>query len=380
MLGRTDRRPRLVILLVLVVLGAVALGARLAYWQVVRGAELRDDAMAQLERAVEVPAQRGEIYDRSGTIVLATTGYRDLLAAYPKRIPAGDKAAVADELVAILELEGAAAEKLRTTIAGDAEYAVLTQLLTPGQSEDVGAGLADGRLLGLELDPRPIRVYPSQGGAPETTLASQLLGFTNREGEGQYGIEQRYQDLLAGRPRIVTALRDVAGRPIADSERAVDAGAPGADLVLTIDAGLQLQLEKELYAAWVADRAQAVSAVVMDPQTGEILAWASVPGYDANEYQRVAKEDPGLFLDPVVSAVYAPGSVMKMLVAAAADEAGVVTPQTRINDSGSLRIGRWTIWDSDKHAMGRMAFEDGIAYSRNIVAARVARLLGPEVR
>ncbi|KRT63611.1 MAG: peptidoglycan glycosyltransferase, cell division protein FtsI (penicillin-binding protein 3) [Chloroflexi bacterium CSP1-4] len=380
MLGRTDRRPRLVILLVFVVLGAAALGARLAYWQVVRGAELRDDALAQLERAIKVPVQRGEIYDRSGTIVLATTGYRDLLAAYPKRIPAADKAAVADELVAILDLEGAAAEKLRTTIGGAAEYAVLAQLLTQGQSEDVSAGLADGRLLGLELDPQPIRIYPSQGGAPATTLASQLLGFTNREGEGQYGIEQRYQDLLAGRPRIVTALRDVAGRPIADSERAVDTGAPGADLVLTIDAGLQLQLEKELYAAWVADRAQTVSAVVMDPQTGEILAWASVPGYDANEYQRVAKEDPGLFLDPVVGAVYEPGSVMKMYVAAAAYEADVVTPQTRINDSGSLRIGRSTIWDSDKRAMGRMAFEDGIAYSRNIVAARVARMLGPDVR
>src|SRR3989304_6094284 len=219
--------PRPGPLLVFVVLGAAALGARLAYWQVVRGAELRDDALAQLERAVKVPVQRGEIYDRSGTIVLATTGYRDLLAAYPKRIPAADKAAVADELVAILDLEGAAAEKLRTTIGGAAEYAVLAQLLTQGQSEDVSAGLADGRLLGLELDPQPIRIYPSQGGAPATTLASQLLGFTNREGEGQYGIEQRYQDLLAGRPRIVTALRDGAGRPVAASERAGAPGAPG---------------------------------------------------------------------------------------------------------------------------------------------------------
>ena len=122
------------------------------------------------------------------------------------------------------------------------------------QSAEIRAALDDGTSSSSELEPQPVRVYPDPGGAPDTTLASQLLGFVNDSGAGQYGVEQRYDEVLAGRPQVVvgTARR---GRP-ADAEsqtRASIPGSPGADLRLTIDASLQLQLEKELYAAWVAD-------------------------------------------------------------------------------------------------------------------------------
>jgi cell division protein FtsI/penicillin-binding protein 2 len=139
-------------------------------------------------------------------------------------------------------------------------------------------------------------------------------------------------------------------------------------------------LEKELYAAWVADRAKMASAVVMDPMTGEILAWASVPGYDANEYGRTADKDPSILLDPIVSEVYEPGSVMKMFVAAAAYDSGAIGPKTMIMDSSTLRFGTEKVTNSDHLGMGPITFEDGIAYSRNIVAARSARRLGKSVR
>jgi cell division protein FtsI (penicillin-binding protein 3) len=380
MLGRTDRRPRLLFLAALLILGALAVGARLAYWQVVRGAELRDLAAVQLRQSVTLPAERGSIYDRSGTVVLATTAYRDRLVAYPAHIPEDRKASVASELATILGLDPAGAQRLRAAVDGDAEYVVLAAQLTGPQSDAVSAGLDAGRLVGMGLDPQPVRVYPGAGGAPDTTLASRLLGFVNRDGEGQYGIEQRYQAALAGRSRVVIAPADVSGRPIAEAEQVVDPGTAGLDLRLTVDAGLQLQLERELYAAWVADKAQTVSAVVMDPHSGAVLAWATVPGYDANDYQGVAMRDPGLFVDPIVSSVYEPGSVMKMFVAAAAFEAGVVTPRTVIDDSGKLEFGQYVIYDADKKANGPMAFQDGIARSRNVVAARVARMLGPDTR
>jgi cell division protein FtsI (penicillin-binding protein 3) len=207
-----------------------------------------------------------------------------------------------------------------------------------------------------------------------------LLGFTNREGEGQYGIEQRFQDLLGGRPRVMSAQRDVSGRVIADTERLVDPGLPGSDIRLTIDAGLQLMLEKELYAAWVADRAKMASAVVMDPKTGEILAWASVPGYDANDYGKTANDDPSILVDPIVSEVYEPGSVMKMFVAAAGYDTGAIDPKMKVLDTGVLKFGTEKVSNSDHKGMGLITFEDGIAYSRNIVAARSARLLGKNVR
>ena len=288
MLGRTDRRLRLLALLVGFVLFAGMLAARLAYWQVVRGAEMRVDAMAQLERSVSQPSVRGDIFDRSGTVVLATTTYLDLLAAYPARIDPADRERVATELSTLLELDAASADKLHQTLERGGEYAVLFRALTRRQSDAVRAAIEDPdparRLEWIDLEPQPVRAYPNEGGAPGTTLASRLIGFTNREGEGQYGIEQRFQALLGGRPRVLTAQRDVSGRVIADTERLMDAGVPGSDIRLTIDASLQLQLEKELYAAWVADQAKMASAVVMDPDTGEILAWASVPGYDANDY------------------------------------------------------------------------------------------------
>ena len=151
-------------------------------------------------------------------------------------------------------------------------------------------------------------------------------------------------------------------------------GVPGQDLRLTIDAGLQLKVEQELLAAWVADRAKRVSAVVMDPYTGEIYGMATYPSYDANDYKAIAASDPGRFIDPMVSTVYEPGSVFKMMTAAAALEAGTVTPSTRIKDVGTLRLdkGKTKIDDADRKGMGWLSFEDGVAYSRNVVAAKVA--------
>jgi cell division protein FtsI/penicillin-binding protein 2 len=119
--------------------------------------------------------------------------------------------------------------------------------------------------------------------------------------------------------------------------------------------------------------------VVIDPYTGEIYAQASYPSYDGNDYTAIGADDPGRFLDPVVSTVYEPGSVMKMLTALAGLQAGTVTPTTMIQDSGVLRLdgGRTQIQDADRRAKGWMKMRDGIAESRNVVAARIALGLGP---
>ncbi len=158
-------------------------------------------------------------------------------------------------------------------------------------------------------------------------------------------------------------------------------GVAGADMRLTIDAGLQLMLEEELLAAALNDEAKSVSAVVMDPYTGEIYAMATYPSYDANQYATIAADDPGRFVDPIVSNVYEPGSVFKMLTAKAALEAGTVTRTTRIKDVGTLRLdgGTTKIDNADHKGMGMMTFEDAIAYSRNVVAAKVALDLGPDL-
>jgi cell division protein FtsI (penicillin-binding protein 3) len=380
MLGRTDSRIRLLILLVAFIVAATALVARLAWWQIGQRDRLSDQARLQTSLRSEEPSRRGAIYDRSGTVVLATTIDRYRLSASPDQLSKDDQAKVATELVTVLGLEGDPAAELTAKMTSGRPYVVLARDLDEEVASRIRTGLTAGRLAAVGLEDEPARVYPQQGGGPDSTLAAQILGFVNREGVGQYGVEQRYQELLAGTPRTLVAQRDANSRPIPDTARIIEPGLPGADLRLTIDAGLQLAVEQELLAAWVADRAVSVSAVVIDPHTGEVYASASYPSYNANDYRAIAASAPGRFIDPVVSAVYEPGSVFKMLTAVAGLETGVVTPTTPINDTGTLRLdgGRTKIDDADRKAKGWMTFEDIVAWSRNVGAAKVALKLGSD--
>jgi cell division protein FtsI/penicillin-binding protein 2 len=378
MLGRTDSRRRLLVLLVVFVFGSLALTARLVYWQVLDRDRLASEALAQTTVTIDVPSKRGDIYDRTGTVVLATTVQRERLVAAPDQLTPDTRRTTVAALATILGLDDAAKLALRDKLSGNAKYVIVQHGLERATADRIRSAMDAQDVVGLSLEPEPERVYPQVGGGPGSTLAAHLLGFVNREGGGQYGVEQSYQATLAGAPRVVVARRDASGQAVLDDAAVTQTGQSGVDLRLTIDAGLQLRVEQELLAAWVADRAKRASAVVMDPYTGEVYALATYPSYDGNDYQAIAGSDPGRFIDPVVSSVYEPGSVFKMMTAAAALTKGTVSPSTRINDSGVLHLdnGRTKVDDADRKAMGPMAFEDGIAYSRNVVAAKVALGLG----
>ena len=383
--GRTDSRPRTLVVLALLACFGIACIARLGYWQVLRHDDLVARAREQVTARIEVPPVRGTIYDRSGTVVLATSVERDLLSAYPAQMTGATDAdtaalrqSVAAKVVGILGLAPPAAAALLAQLDGGGAYVVLAHDLTPDQSSAIRAGLADGSLVQLNLEPEEVRVYPQAGGATGTSLAAQLLGFVHRDGTGQSGVEGHWQDLLAGSPQVLLAQRDGTGQPIMESAQALESGTPGTSLTLTIDASLQLKLEQEVYAAWVADSAKGVSGVVMDPRTGEILASASYPSYDGNDYAAIAANDPSRFVDPVVSAVYEPGSVFKLLTATAALQAGVVTRATILQDQSVLSLdnGRAFVQNADKGSKGPISFQDAVAWSRNVVMSKVALKLG----
>ncbi|HEY7736025.1 MAG TPA: penicillin-binding protein 2 [Candidatus Limnocylindrales bacterium] len=384
MLGRTDSRPRLLLLLVGLVVISVALVGRLGYWQVLRRDELADQARRQTTVRTETPSRRGSIYDRSGVVVLATTIERQRLVASPDDLTPLQRRDVRDRISRILHIDDdpEAVAALDARLASDRSYVVLATDIGSQAADAARAAVRAGELPTVRIETEPSRVYPQAGGGPESTLAAQLLGFVNRDGVGQYGVEQRYQDVLAGRPQVVLAQRDVRSRPIGETATVAEAGEAGVDLRLTIDAGLQLAVEQELLAARVADRAKSVSAIVMDPYSGEIYAEATYPSYDANAYRKIAADDPSRFVDPIVSEVYEPGSVFKMLTVIAGLETRTVTPTTRIRDTGTLRLdnGESKIDDADRRGMGWMTFRDGIAYSRNVVAAKVALDLGRTTR
>jgi cell division protein FtsI/penicillin-binding protein 2 len=382
MLGRTDSRRRLLFLLVTFAVIGASLLTRLAYWQVSQRDRLADEAFAQTTMRQELASRRGDIYDRSGVVVLATTVDRERLAAMPSELTPARRREVASELVKLLGLKGEEAKALIARMSTKKQYVVLARGLDRKTADRIRGAATSKKVEAVLLESEPVRVYPHEGGGPDSTLAAQLLGFVNRDGVGQYGVEQYYQDTLGGHPRIVHAQRDVAARAIPDTIVVSDAGAPGEDLRLTIDAGLQLAVEQEVLAAWAADKAKSVSAVVMDPYTGEILAEATYPSYDGNDYQSIAATDPSRFIDPIVSSVYEPGSVFKMLTAVAGLETKTVTTKTKIKDVGTLKLdgGRRHIDDADRKGMGWMTFEDAIAYSRNVVAAKVALGLGKSTK
>ncbi len=380
--GRTDSRVRLLALLCVFLVGALALGARSVYWQVVDHERLASEAADQTTVTIDTPSQRGDIFDRTGTVVLATTVQRARLVAAPDQLTPDQRRATVAELTTLLGLDDAAAIALRDKLASKSRYLIVQHGIDRQLADRIQAAIDGGRVFGLSLEQEPERVYPQPGGGPGTTLAAHLLGFVNRDGVGQYGVEQQYQATLGGLPRVVVAQRDPTGRPMLESADVTSPGQPGTDLRLTIDAGLQLSVEQELLAAWIADKAKRVSAVVMDPYTGEVYAMASYPSFDANDYQAIASTDPSRFINPLVASVYEPGSVFKMMTAAAALQAGTVTPSTMVKDTGVLRLdgGRTKIDDADRKGMGWMTFEDGVAYSRNVVAAKVALGLGKSTR
>jgi cell division protein FtsI/penicillin-binding protein 2 len=374
MIGRTDSRARLLLLLVVLVLLSTGMGARLAYWQINQHDPLVAIANADSSTQRTVPARRGTIYDRTGTVVLAETVERYRVVGDLHGLSETQRQHDASALVDYLGLDPDPEAALRKAMESDGYYVILATNVDASIAQDISSAQANGALPEITLEPTPVRVYPQAGGAPHTSLAAQLLGFVNAAGNGQYGLEQEYNSVLAGRPEVISV---DPNRPGPVGETIVDPGAPGQDIRTTIDATLQLQIEQEVFATWLADRAKTVSAIVMDPKTGAVLAEASYPSYDANLYSAAATQNPSIFTDPIISEVYEPGSVFKMLTASAALDTKTTSLTTKINDTGVLKLpGDQEVDDADKKSMGWMTFQDIVAWSRNVGASQAAFRLG----
>ena len=355
--------------------GATAL--RLGQWQVVEAGSLRAKAERAMPRPAEKDTIRADILDRSGT-ELGQTNFRDRLVAYPDLLEPGEADAVLDELAIALDISPAEARaryglQLSNQLK---QYVILEQQVTPDQSLTVAEAHASGRLPAIALQPTQVRSYPITGAEPDTSLANQLLGFVDAEGHGNKGIEQAHDARLTG-------VEPPGQQPVAALAGADPLGTAGSagppPMRLTLDADLQMQLETELLAARIANGSKSVSGIVMDADTGAILAWATVPGYDANDYRQVAALGLEKLRDPITSDTYAPGSVMKALTVAAALSRGVVTPKSRITDTPKLLFAGDVVQNADHRGMGNISVTQAIAYSRNVATARLAAKLGRTV-
>ncbi len=228
-------------------------------------------------------------------------------------------------------------------------------------------------LLNITLTPTPQRYYP------ERTVGAQVVGSLAILGDaawtqGVSGIEDYYDQYLRKRDGVGLTGRSFSklSELPADVRRFLPSVA-GKDLILTLDRNVQWIAEEELQWALTQFRAQSGTIIVMDPRTGEILAMANSPTFDPND---LSKADMAAVQNTAISAQYEPGSVFKMITAAAALDSGVVTPTQKLTDTGSIAVGQRVILNSDRVAHGAVDMTEALARSLNVITSQWALLLG----
>jgi cell division protein FtsI (penicillin-binding protein 3) len=356
---RGDSSRRLLALLALTMVAFLAISSRLVVLQILDAPSLDEAAAKQRLRTIELPAVRGRIFDRNGDD-LALSAQARTVFAQPRLVV--DPAGTARKLAPLL---GVPARTIRARLAANTPWTYLARKITVQRGDAVSRLALPG--IGVLAD--TMRRYPS--GA----LASQVLGFVGDDGSGLAGVEQRYDELLRGHSGQMLLEQDPGGRAIPQGQRSVEPGRPGADLVLTIDQQLQYVAEQELAKAVKEHKARAGSVVVMAPDSGEILALANMPTFDPNRFRSSSAETRK---NRAVSDVYEPGSTNKVITAAAALDAGVVRPSSRITVPPELKLCRGVhpFHDSHSHGTEHLAFSDVVAQSSNIGTITVARKLG----
>ena len=312
---------------------------------------------------------RGTIFDRSGN-VLAVSHYAYLLRVQTKEIT--DTLGVANIVTSVMQREPVEIVNSRIeAIVRDSQQttptlsSVLYSGVSPTLTHQILRAMTERGLAGLTTDDYWARTYP-QG-----KLAGNVLGFVNLQPKGYSGVEGYYNQSLDAEPGKVTAIGHMNLTGITLTQA-------GADLVLTLDMSLQRYIEDRLAQAMQEYSPKGGSIIVMDTQTGAILALASSPGYDPNRALEVANQPGAKLFDPAITSLYEPGSVIKVLTVAGALDHGTVTTQTKFQDEVKLNVGGKFIYNSDRRGHGEVDLEEMLHLSLNVVAAKIAKQMGPE--
>lgn len=355
-------RWRLGLILGLVILAYCGLAARLVQIQVAQGAVWRARASNQTVGRELAPAQRGFITDRQA-LPFAFCLPRETVIADLKLLK--DRAAAAAALAPVLKTS---AGQLRDKISRDDRRVVY---LARDVEESVAENVRALKIRGIGFEDSFRRTYP-QG-----VLACHLIGWAGVDG-GMEGAELELNSLLAGTPGYLRYYRDAARRLIALNAGA--AGPPdnrpprdGLGVVLTLDARIQQVVEEELARIHEAFQPKATTCIVMDPGSGAILALAGTPQFDPNT---PAQSPPENRRNRAITDIYEPGSTFKTFAASMALERRLWHRNEMIGcENGAWRVGYRTLHDA--HAYGLLSFDDVIAKSSNIGAAKIALRLGP---
>jgi cell division protein FtsI/penicillin-binding protein 2 len=354
----TSTRLRILCMLGVALILSGVVWSRLAYWQVLRHAQLSQQAAAQYRELVELPATRGAIFDRNMVqLVVNTTVYSAFVS--PDQVPAAQRDQVASALSTVLGVDRGT---VLDTLSSNRKFAYVLRRF----SKDKADHLRAMKLPGVGLEEEQQRSY-LPGTTMSSSLAANLLGFVTYDGQGQYGLEANYQSVLAGTPGYISSYRDLANREIVLGTHTHKDPVPGAALVTSIDANIQYLAEQALAEGVKKAKGESGSVLIMDSKTGGIVAWADYPSYNGNNFTHTPT---ALFKDNVLSYVYEPGSVMKVVTLAGAMDAGKIKPTTVIDDPGALYIGGYRIADWDGANHGKINYTYVLEHSLNVGAMK----------
>ncbi|MGE5690704.1 MAG: peptidoglycan D,D-transpeptidase FtsI family protein [Pseudomonadota bacterium] len=349
-----DRRIRL-LLAVLTLAFAATLG-RAVWVQGVRAEPLARMAQGQQREHVDLPARRGTIYDRTGSLLAlgerATTVYAD-----PRQItePRAVATMVAREL-------GIDADRLAGELADRSRgFVYVARQADPERA----ARLAKKGLDGIGTYAEERRSYPQH------SVGAHVLGYAGVDNRGLAGLERSLDGVLSGKAGSETVVRDPFGRVIEVVSRVPER--QGRDVYLTLDHTIQAQAESVLGETVRKWGAKAASAIVLDPQTGEVLAMAVAPGFDANRFGRVP---PDRTRNRSVTDVYEPGSTFKLVTVAGVLSEGLVSPTTGFTLPYSIHVADRVIHDSHPRGTERMSVAQILSHSSNVGTVTLAELLG----
>ena len=339
---------------------------RLFYIQVIQHSVYVAQADAEQVKQFTLHAKRGEIYAIDGTTPVKLVMNETVYTVW------ADPTIVTDENAVTSALNKIAGGNVRDNFAQylnikHSRYQVLATKVTLKQAEM----LKKLNLRGIGFDAVSQRVYP------EGQLASQVLGFVDASGQGQYGFEQANDGLLRGKDGLLKTVTDIRDVPLTVSDKNIRQPAVnGQNMVLTIDRSIQAETEQALADGVKNSGADHASAIVMDPKTGKVLAMANVPTYDPSQINKVT--DVSSFNNDTISVPYEPGSDIKTFTVATGVDTGVITPDTIWNNTGQIQVEDITINNATKRPSisGDVTMQTALNWSLNTGMVTIAEKLG----
>lgn len=343
---------------------AMLVGARLVHIQVIEHERYAAQARAELQGSSTEFARRGAILDRNGMVFAASVDTWDIYVNSRAWANEADAIRASERLAQVVDKDPA---EIRQTVETSGLIDTIVGRDVPYEE---GRALLDERLPGILALPNTTRVYP------EGDLAAGLIGVYGMDNIGLSGMEAALNEDLQGQPGQAIFERDTSGEPIPYGRYVATDPIPGKDVVLTIDRYLQRLAEKKLAEAVERHEASGGTIAIMDPNNGEVLALATQPSLRFSTLNLLDPAQVELMRNRAVTDMYEPGSVMKVITAAAAIDAGVVGPATTFRDDGEVDIHGVSIRNWDYRVYGESTMTEVLQHSINTGSIFMAEKLG----